>query len=227
MTNAPKPIPRQLVEKYLRLRNDRPEMFKEEPGGCLIWQGKNKSQGYPVMMIKHEQFKMSRVAWTAEIGPITPGLFLLHSCDNPGCVSTACLREGTQTENMADRKARHRYLNTQHKGTDNVNSKLTPQEVEDIRTCYRLGVGQKILGAVFQITQPTVSRLCSGHTHILQPVQAPPVKPGMMLREKARGLYLLGLSYRGIARECDVSEGTVWNWTRHLPGRSMKKAGGK
>lgn len=62
--------------------------------------------------------------------PIRPGFNALHTCDNPPCVNEDHLWEGTQAENLADMVAKGRS----NKGTKHWASKLTPEQVEAIRS---------------------------------------------------------------------------------------------
>lgn len=72
---------------------------------------------------------MHRLAWESVHGPIPPGLFILHMCDNPPCYNVEHLRVGTQKDNIADAisKGRMGGLETHHW------SKLTNEQVYEIR----------------------------------------------------------------------------------------------
>ena len=52
----------------------------------------------------------ARRLWIAECGPVAPGLFVCHHCDEPLCVTFDHLFLGTHQDNMIDmaRKGRHR-----------------------------------------------------------------------------------------------------------------------
>jgi HNH endonuclease len=52
-----------------------------------------------------------RVGYELQVGPIPPGLQVLHTCDNPPCVRADHLFVGTQRDNVLDAmaKGRHRH----------------------------------------------------------------------------------------------------------------------
>lgn len=60
---------------------------------------------------------------------------VLHSCDNRKCVNPAHLRAGTHRDNMDDRCARGRTP----KGNKLPHTKLTPDDVRQIRALYAAG----------------------------------------------------------------------------------------
>jgi hypothetical protein len=77
--------------------------------GCWEWTGARTSPGWHGrMMVNRRCITASRISWEMAYGPIPPGLYVLHACDNPGCVNPKHLMLGTIQANMVDagRKAR-------------------------------------------------------------------------------------------------------------------------
>ncbi len=86
--------------------------------GCWVWTGARNTQGYGVIFLADRRLgKAHRVSYEHHVGPIAPGLVLLHTCDNPSCVNPAHLRPGTVAENNADKKAKGRAFTPHPRGT--------------------------------------------------------------------------------------------------------------
>lgn len=64
-------------------------------------------------------------------GPIPPGIFVCHRCDNTSCINPEHLFLGTHTENMADMVAKGRQARMH--GSSNGLSKLSESDVLSIR----------------------------------------------------------------------------------------------
>jgi hypothetical protein len=115
--------------------------------GCWNWTGCVNPKGYGVMtvpsvtaspmydqMIKDGARRpqiVSRIAWAHWRGSIEKGLMVCHSCDNPLCFNPDHLFLGTQTDNMRDMNEKGR--NRQPKGEHHRSSKLTDEQVREIR----------------------------------------------------------------------------------------------
>lgn len=72
---------------------------------CWIWEGSRNKQGYGNINRggrSEGNVSTHRAAWELAYGPVPPGKYLLHSCDNPPCCNPAHLRLGTAAENNAD-----------------------------------------------------------------------------------------------------------------------------
>jgi len=93
---------------------------------CLEWQNSLDNHGYGQIWVKEvgRPVKAHRVAWFLEFGD-WPARSLLHSCDNPLCVNTQHLKEGTQAENLGDMAAKGRARNG--------NQLLTPEIISAVK----------------------------------------------------------------------------------------------
>ena len=103
-----------------------------------------------------------RAAWELANGPVPNGMSVLHRCDNPPCVRPEHLFVGTQKDNVRDmiEKGRRATLeSTTHFGSDVGTSKLTVDEVVEIRRLYASGMRQIPLGKMFGVHQNSISRI--------------------------------------------------------------------
>lgn len=71
--------------------------------GCWEWQGaRNHTGGYGVTCRDGKNIMAHRASWELHRGPVPPGLFVLHHCDNPPCVNPDHLYVGTKSDNGKD-----------------------------------------------------------------------------------------------------------------------------
>src|SRR5258708_11532408 len=106
---------------------------KTTPGanGCLEWTGSKYPSGYGEFYYDGRIQAAHRVAWLLAGHEIPDGMYVLHRCDNRGCVSVAHLFLGTHDDNMADMAAKGR--DAKQDGEANPNARLTAAHVAEIR----------------------------------------------------------------------------------------------
>lgn len=122
---------------------------------CIPWIGTTRRNGYGYFKVKGKKVAAHRYAWEqAEGSPISPGVEVLHVCDNPSCVNLNHLYLGNDATNVNDRQERQR----QARGTDVHTAKLTDAVVIEIRRRYRPGeISQSKLASEYGIHNSTVS----------------------------------------------------------------------
>lgn len=109
--------------------------FIPEPmSGCWLWTGVVWDQkfGYGKITIKSKAYRAHRVAWMLYRGEIPKATHVLHKCDNNFCVNPDHLYLGDQRQNNLDRDNRGKHVALH--GSENGNSKLTEEDICEIRT---------------------------------------------------------------------------------------------
>lgn len=128
------------------------------PKECIEWNGKRLPKGYGRARICGPNRLVHRHTWEMFNGPIPAGLHVLHSCDNPPCFNVAHLFLGTNADNIADRDSKSRST----WGERNKMSKLTADDVHEIRTAFLLGATAKDLASLYGVLDFTIYKITSG-----------------------------------------------------------------
>ncbi len=153
------------------------KVAKGEPSQCWLWQGAVTAAGYGQIRLGH-RFYAHILARFLATGEWAGELCTCHHCDNPPCCNPAHLFLGTHEENMADAKSKKRYKQgDQHyartspeklaRGERHGRSRLTEEQVREIRLLLAAGHPQSFIAARIGVCQTTVScihrRVIWGH----------------------------------------------------------------
>ena len=114
---------------------------------CVEWTGTTIWNGYGRIWANGKKTLAHRAAWELVNGPIPDGQDCLHRCDNRPCIKVAHLFLGTDSENQQDSVVKGRHPTT----------KLTPDEVREIRRRSIAGTTHRTLALVFGVTPPEIS----------------------------------------------------------------------
>lgn len=119
---------------------------------CHYWLGA-KVKGYGVLNVGKRREAAHHYALILAGVEVPPGAVVLHTCDTPACVNPAHLRVGTQRENLADMRQKGRWTRT---------SKLTSDDVVEIRRLGEQGVVHRVIAERLGCTQTHVSAIIRG-----------------------------------------------------------------
>ena len=137
-------------------RHTRPDTDHDADEACLLWTGGKTKAGYGVFSLPGDAKVLAhRLAWRIRNGPIPPGLFVRHRCDNPICVRPSHLQTGTNAQNMVDAVRRGRH------GT----ARLTADQVRDIRRLRAEGESVPAIAAAVAATAAAVNGVLRGRSY--------------------------------------------------------------
>src|SRR5262245_56068801 len=100
---------------------------------CWPWKAA-RSSGYGVLRVAGRNIRANRLAWELTHGPVPPGLWVLHRCDNPPCCNPAHLFLGSNEDNVRDMQSKGRARPPlPRRGATHPMAKLTLDQVAEIR----------------------------------------------------------------------------------------------
>lgn len=141
------------------------QYIPEPNTGCWFWIGATPKFGYGAFKMEPKSSRSigaHRASWILHKGEIPKGMFVCHKCDVPSCVNPEHLFLGTAKDNMSDasRKGRMNWKEGEVRnlkiGRDHWSSKLTPDDVCEIRASSEMGID---LAKRFKVTPNTISRV--------------------------------------------------------------------
>lgn len=125
--------------------------------GCLEWKFARDKDQYGTLTIGRVKRRAHDVAYEKAFGPLQPGHFACHFCDNPPCIQPDHLFAGTPLANAQDMARKDRVSH----GQGHHCAKLTEDDVRYIRTAL---MSARRLAVHFGVAANTVRKIRSGAT---------------------------------------------------------------
>ena len=135
------------------------QVNKNTGSDCWHWTG-YLNKGYGSIRINGKMIKAHRFSYELHKGDIPESMFILHSCDNSMCVNPEHLSVGSHEDNMRDKVNKNR----QAKGSNNGNSKLTQEQVREIKNKINLGISQRQIAKEYRVSNPAINKIKTGRT---------------------------------------------------------------
>lgn len=124
---------------------------------CWLWTG-GCNRGYGRFKINYKLVFVHRYSYILHKGEIAEGLVVRHTCDVSNCVNPDHLLVGTHQDNMNDKMERNR----QAKGEICGSSKLTEDDVREIRIFRVFGFTYYELGNMYNVHYSTIAKIITG-----------------------------------------------------------------
>jgi len=122
------------------------------PGKCWEWTAKKNNMGYGRIGVRKEaghSFMLAhRLSYELEYGPFEADAWVLHKCDNPGCVNPEHLFLGNQSDNVRDMHSKARGRST-----------IGPTEALEIRRLGQDGMPRRAIAKKLGVTMHIVKEV--------------------------------------------------------------------
>lgn len=145
---------------YLEQLADKYNKYVIKKQGCWDWSGCKINGGYGSVRIGYPKIYAHRASWILFTrSEIPKGLFVLHKCDNPSCTNPKHLFLGTARDNNLDAISKGRHPTMGKSGEENHMSKLTKNQVLNIRDMVSRGIKHKEVAERYGISKSHVSTI--------------------------------------------------------------------
>ena len=134
----------------------------DKTSGCWEWRGSASGNGYGRISINYTYYSAHRLAYSIMCGPIPNGMCVCHHCDNKLCVNPGHLFLGTSSDNQRDSVTKGR--NADFRGENAPLSKLTNNDVHEIRRLHSLGVKQILIAKMWKIGRSNTNLIVKRNT---------------------------------------------------------------
>jgi hypothetical protein len=185
------------------------------PNDCWNWTAA-LSVGYGEFGFNNKRLPAHKVSYLLSVGNINDGLHVCHQCDNRACCNPAHLFLGTHQDNMRDAFNKNR---TAH-GSRNGMSKITEDQVLQIRELVSQGATARSIAARFGISENYASDVAAGARwkRVKGPIRkygrAKKITPEKVLaiREDSRTHLAIAKDYGiSISTVGDIKTGKTWS----------------
>ncbi len=130
-------------------------LFVVKKEGCWGWSKSLDRSGYTRISVGTRKIILGhRASWLIHKGDIPDGIFVCHSCDNPGCTNPDHLFLGSPKDNTADCLKKGRRKSAY--GENHYKSKLNKEQVIEIRELKKLNYSYGDLAKRFNVSPSTI-----------------------------------------------------------------------
>lgn len=129
---------------------------------CWLWTGHKKPRGYGFLGTSAGHRYAHRLSYEIHHGVIPDNLCVCHRCDNRLCVNPQHLFIGTHAENMHDMAMKGRANKDVLRGERHPNTRLTEQQVRDIRWRFFVGEPPTHLAVEYKVTKSQIYKIVKG-----------------------------------------------------------------
>ena len=123
---------------------------------CWLWLRGHDKDGYGTLRNGDRKDRAHRVAYELTFGEIPKGFYIMHECDNPGCVRPDHLTIGTALDNNRDMVIKGRAR--PHRVPGRTWCKIDDETAQIIVQRHLAGETQTSLAREYGISQQLVSR---------------------------------------------------------------------
>lgn len=131
---------------------------------CWLWTGSINKDGYGSFNLAGKIISPHILILSIKLNKILIE-DALHTCDNRSCCNPKHLYEGSKQQNTWDREYRNRHKQIQQKSYLSQNSKLTSDEILEIKRRLLLGESMKKLANEFWVCKGLISLIKNKDIH--------------------------------------------------------------
>lgn len=132
------------------------------PDECWPWLASTNGDGYGYFYARGRRDGAHRAAWEIRNGQRIGKKLACHTCDNPSCCNPAHIYRGTRQDNIRDAIERGQHWTSDQAGEANGNSKLTADDVDQIRSLMARGAAVKAVAESYGVSGATIYAIRSG-----------------------------------------------------------------